>query len=262
MTVLRDEHAALDSVAALISMDQGLAARVLSLSNSAYYGPGERSYCIQDAATRVGIVKVYELVSHAAASQLLMHPLRTYGLGAGDVWRNSLSCAIAAEMLARRLGLEGPAAYTLGLLHLCGLVALDRWNEAQPEPIRLARGSWPDENTREEVQAFGFTNAAVAAALLRRWRFPAARAEAEQWQYLPCRADSCCRTLACVLHVAKWLRDAAFMPDGQPPPPLPDGPVLSIVRVGAEDIEPLRMEVRGDCENAMLLLADIGGAPS
>ena len=259
MTLLRDDTASLDTVAALISMDQGLTARVLSMSNSAYYGGGaERSYNIQDAITRVGSIKVFELVSHAAGSQLLLRPLRTYGLEAAEVWRKSLSCAIAADLLGRRLDLEGQAAYALGLLHLSGLVALDMWNATRPAPIRLDRGQWPDESTAEEVAAFGFDNSAVAAALMQRWRFSAALAEAQGLQYQPLLAEPGGLAIACVLHVAKWLRDAAYLPERHPLPPLPAEEVLSIVRMERSEIDLLRMEVRGDCDNAMQLLADIG----
>ena len=257
MTLLRDDDTSLDTVAALISMDQGLAARVLSLSNSSYYGGGERSYSIQDAVSRVGSIKVFELVSHAAGSQLLL-PMRTYGMEAVDVWRKSLSCAIAADLLGRRLGIEGQAAYALGLLQLSGLVALDMWNAAQPNPVRLTCGQWPDESTAAETATFGFDNAAVAAALMQRWRFSPALAEAQGLQYQPLQAEPGGLALTCVLHMAKWLRDAAYRPERQPPPPLPAEEVLSIIRVERSEIDLMRMEVRGDCENAMQLLADIG----
>ena len=111
MDALKDDSASIDSIAALISFDQGVAAAVLQLSNSAYYNNGERSSRIEEAVSRVGLVKVCELVTNAIASELLAWDLPTYSIKRDALWRQSFTCALASEKIAVLVGLEGRSAY-------------------------------------------------------------------------------------------------------------------------------------------------------
>src|ERR1035437_2403632 len=109
--LLGDGNSSLFDVVALIRLDQGIAARVLQIGNSAYYSHGVRCYTVDDAVYRVGYDQVYELVQNAVSSQVLIRPLTVYGLAADELWRRSVTCALAAEVLAKQIHLEHDIAY-------------------------------------------------------------------------------------------------------------------------------------------------------
>ncbi len=252
MDALKDDSASIDSIAALISFDQGVAAAVLQLSNSAYYNNGERSSRIEEAVSRVGLVKVCELVTNAVASELLAWDLPTYSIRRDSLWRQSFTCALASEKIAVLVGLEGRSAYTVGFFHMVGLIAIDAWNTKNAKNLSFRHGSFPRRSIDEEHRVLGFTNAAAAAVLLRRWSFHPAIVQPIRWQFAPKEAGIHV-PLACVLHVAMWMKEAAHAaPDAIPP--LPEPPILACLGLCANDLEQLRVETKGDYENAVQLL--------
>ncbi len=60
--LLQDPNSSLADVVKLIRLDAAIAARVLQLSNSAYYNKGRPCQTIDTAVHRIGFDLVYELV--------------------------------------------------------------------------------------------------------------------------------------------------------------------------------------------------------
>jgi HD-like signal output (HDOD) protein len=198
-------------IVALIRVDPGIAARVLQVGNSTYYSQGVRCFTIDEAVHRVGFDQVYELVSYSVASQVLVRPLTTYGIEADDFWKLSVAAALAAEMLAARTGQDRDVAYTSGLLHSLGMVAIDDWALRNEPDLRLPSTGFADEATSAEKATFGFTQADAGAALLRSWEFPHSMCEPVQRQYAP-RSSAAHTRMACLLYCAKWLRNQVCDP--------------------------------------------------
>ncbi len=233
-SLLSDGNSSMVEVVSLIRLDPGIAARVLQIGNSAYYSQGLRCYTVDEAVNRVGYDQVYELVANAVASQVLVRPLVSYGMEADELWRRSVACALGAEFLAERQELSSDIAYTVGLLHGVGLVAIDEWAFRQQQGMFFAEGKLPLETCEAERAILGFHNAEAGAALLRLWEFPAVMTEPVRWQYLP-RGTASHFALAGVLHLAKWLRDSALS-DGERPK-MPDGALMRSLKVTQTDME-------------------------
>jgi HD-like signal output (HDOD) protein len=203
--MLSDGNSAIHEIVMLIRLDVGISARVLQVANSAYYSQGTRCYTVEEAVARVGYDEVYDLVAYAVASQVLVRPLAAYGIEADELWRQSVACALAAETIALYTGQDRNVAYTNGLLHAVGLVAVDEWARRNPHSWTLVNEGFPRETVESERAALGFTNAEAGAALLRMWDFPREMSEPVRWQYAPNASGGHLR-MACLLHAAKWLR--------------------------------------------------------
>ncbi len=259
--LLGDGNSSLFHVVALIRLDQGIAARVLQMGNSAYFSHGTRCYTVDEAVNRVGFDHVYELVLNAVSAQLLIRPLNVYGMTATELWRMSVTCALAAEILARRIGLEQDVAYTVGLFHGIGLVAIDEWAVLRNPELGFAACTLPLETCDEERRALGFHNAEAGAALLRLWEFPAVMSEPIRWQYLP-RGTSAHFQLASLLHVAKWLRTAVCK--NTVDLPLPETALLKILNLTAAQLGELIEVVRTRLSevDALLELSDAEKVPA
>ena len=214
--LLANTNSSMDEIVALIRLDPGIAARVLQVGNSTYYSQGVRCFTINEAVHRVGFDQVYELLSYSVASQVLVRPLTTYGIESDDLWKLSVACALAAEMLAFRTGQDRDVAYTTGLLHGLGMVAIDDWALRNRPELRLNSTGFQEEATRAEKAALGFTQADAGAALLRYWEFPHSMCEPVQWQYSP-RSSAAHTRMACLLHCARWLRNKVCSPLEAPP---------------------------------------------
>jgi HD-like signal output (HDOD) protein len=216
--MLCDGNTAMDEVVSMVRLDPGIAARVLQFGNSAYFNHGLRCYTVDEAVQRVGYDQIYELVSTAVASQVLVRPLAVYGLEADDLWAHSITCALAAESIAEQTNADRNIAYTIGLLHSIGMVVIDEWAARNRPGTRFTSRTLPLEACEAERATLGFHQAEAGATLLRSWDFPPAMAEPVRWQYLP-NGTAVHFPLAALLHVAKWLRATVLHPALNSPRP-------------------------------------------
>jgi HD-like signal output (HDOD) protein len=248
--LLSDVNSSLAELVAFIRLDPGIAARVLQMGNSAYYSGGNACYTVDEAVSRVGYDEIYELVSYAVASQVLVRPLSAYQIEADDLWTRSVACALAAEFVAAQTGVDQSIAYTVGLMHNVGMVAMDEWIFRHAPGTRLPSGGLPREACDAERALFGYHQAEAGAAMLRSWEFPLAMTEPVRWQYAPRGTIGHQRT-SCLLHAAKWLRTAVC---SSQPAPHPDPFVLQPLGLRAEDLETWRPEVSTRLEEISSLL--------
>lgn len=219
--LLSDGNSAIHEIVGLVRLDPGIAARVLQTANSAYFSKGVRCTTVDEAVNRVGYDQIYELVSYAVASQVLVRPLDVYGLDADELWKMSVACALAAEALAERTNQDRNVAYTIGLLHCVGMVALDEWALRGGQKLFFKSVGFPREAVEAERAVLGFTQAETGAALLAHWEFPPAMSDPVRWQYTP-RASAIHARMASLLFAAKWIRSAVCAPTIASRPPLPE----------------------------------------
>ena len=237
--LLSDANSSMLEIVALIRLDPGIAARVLQVGNSAYFSKGGRCVTVDDAVNRVGYDQIYELVSFAAASQVLSRPLAVYGTSAEELWKMAVVCALASEILADRIGEDRNAAYTTGLLHSLGMVVIDEWTVRGGRVLELPSMGFPRESTVREHAVFGFTQAAAGAALMKMWAFAPAMTEPVAWQYAPRGAGAHVK-MASLLYVAKWLRSAVCTGTA---PPVPEFSLLKPLALKPDDLKEIRGEV-------------------
>ncbi len=234
--LLMDGNSSMQEIVQLVRVDPGIAARVLQTANSAFYSKGARCFTVEEAVHRVGYNQVYELVAYAVASQVLVRPLEAYGIEPDELWRSSVSCALAAEILAVVTGEERDIAYTVGLLHSVGLLAIDEWVLRNHPGLRLASHGFPREACENERALLGFTQAEAGASLLRLWDFPLSMSEPVRWQYFP-RSTAGHQRMACLLYAAKWVRSVACAPAHSLPPSPPDAWLLQPLRLTTFQLE-------------------------
>jgi len=173
------------SVANQILTDQGLSARVLRLSNSAYYGLTREVGKVQDAVTILGFRTVRSLVMVAGTYPLLKRRLEGYAMEGEDLWHHSAAVAVAASVLARQTErFNADEAFCHGLLHDIGKVALaETLNGSLPKLMKMVeRGSPFDEAER---QVLGFDHGEVGAHLATRWNLPKPFVDAARWHHRP-----------------------------------------------------------------------------
>lgn len=240
--LLSDANSAMHEIVALIRLDPGIAARVLQVGNSAYFSKGVRCFTVDEAVNRVGYDQIYDLVSFAVASQVLVRPLVVYEIEADDLWRKSVASALAAELLATRTNQDRNVAYTVGLLHAVGMVAIDEWAAKHSPALRLKNAGFPREAGEAERAALGFTQAETGCALLKHWGFPYSISEPVRWQYVP-RASAGQAKMASLLFAAKWLALAACQPPGVKLPPRPDPVQLNLLGLAPDKLEKMAQEV-------------------
>jgi HD-like signal output (HDOD) protein len=241
--LLHEEDVSLQELGGLLRLDPGLTARVLKEGNRLAAAHAQHCFTVEDAVNMIGFNRLALMIGEVAKSQIFARPVSLYGLDAEEWWRWSVSCALASELLAEHTGADVSVAYTVGLLHSVGIVAIDEWalNKA-PSLIFMPRGVLC-EFVASERALLGCTQADVGAAMLRQWGFPTIMVEPLRWQYAPhCSAGY--SRMACLLNAAKWLRTVVCTEDDRRPPPLPDAVVLRPLRLTPERLARFVVELR------------------
>ncbi|MFT3782736.1 MAG: HDOD domain-containing protein [Nibricoccus sp.] len=256
-TVAHEEDVTLQELGRLLRLDPGLTARVLRAGNQSGQSRGEYCSSVEEAVNLLGSNYIATLINRVAKAQVLARPVSLYGLDAEELWRWSVSCALSAEILAEQTGCDVELAYTVGLLHAAGIVAIDEWAlQRAPSLLFMPRDGLCDFVASERA-LLGCTQAEVGAALLSEWGFPAMVVDPIRWQNAP-YGSSGYTHMACLLNAAKWLRSVVCAEDDFRAPPLPDAVVLKPLRLTPERLTRLVVEVRirlGEVRNRIQAVA-------
>jgi HD-like signal output (HDOD) protein len=204
--LLTNPNSGLYDIVELVRLDTALTARVIQVSNSAWFGRGATCQTIEEAVNRVGYHQIHRLVATAAASAVVEKSLSVYGLDDKAMWRASVACAFAAEMLAAHVGEDVAEAYTIGLLHAVGRVAVDNFLRGRMPAVELKDTGFPNDYSVSEQGQLGFSQADVGAAMLKNWEFGPLAIEALRSQYAPLEALLPFDRMAAILYGARLLR--------------------------------------------------------
>lgn len=199
------------ALTALIGQDPALAARLLRIANSPFYGFPSGIHTLARAVTVIGRRGLRNLILAASASDLFGR------LGAAmpdrdAFWRHSLCCGLTARLLGLRCGIsEAEALFAAGLLHDIGkLVILDKLPEMGRQTQQRAHAGEAPLYLLENA-VIGFDHADVGGELLRQWRLPEDLWLAVRDHHAPNRSDR--STLgAAIIHVADLLAHAFLTP--------------------------------------------------
>ena len=173
--ILANPNAVVDDLVKIIEADQGAAAMVLKLTNSAYYGLRGDVSSIRQAAVLLGFESLGKFILMAGASTLLDKGLKGYLLESGSLWDHSLKVAFLSKVLASRYdNALVNDAFLAGLIHDIGKIILDDHvvkNKACFATIELgAHGAF----LLKEQETFGFDHAELGYDACVNWNFPEA----------------------------------------------------------------------------------------
>jgi putative nucleotidyltransferase with HDIG domain len=192
-------------VAMHIGQDQALAARVLRLANSAYYGLQRQIMDHHEAVVILGMRCIRNLAMVAATYPWMTRPLKGYSLGPKEMWTHSFGVAIASQMIAKRTGaVNEEAAFTAGLLHNLGKVALSIWLENKLQAMMAL--AVRDDLTFDEVERkiLGYDHADVGAYLGEKWNLPPPLVETMRYHHNPEACEPRSALVDCV-HIGDYL---------------------------------------------------------
>src|SRR5262249_24901647 len=143
--LLRGNDTSLQQIGTLLRYDPSLTAQVLHLASQRSASRGAYCLSVEDAINQIGLDEIARMVAYAADSQALVQPLEVYGLEAEEFWRWSVSCALASEMLAEHTGDDTSEAYTVGLMHMVGMAAMNEWLQGNGPTLVFFSMGFPRE---------------------------------------------------------------------------------------------------------------------
>jgi HD-like signal output (HDOD) protein len=170
VALLVDPEVDVERVLAELDRDPALAARVLKVANSPFYGRAGQVGTVRHAVAMLGLTAVRSIAAAGCLDRLM--PARSGpAFGADRFRRHSLAVALTARELARQLlpGLEAEA-YMAGLLHDVGVLVLLR---AAPEATaRFDAQAAAGDGLQAERDALGATHEDAGRLLAQAWQMP------------------------------------------------------------------------------------------
>ena len=167
--LLKDPNSDIDDASRLIQSDSALAASIIRISNSAFYGGSSQVRDVHSALGKVGFNEALRLVGMALSKQVFMRDLTTYGISADCYWCQSYFLGLFLEETAQRLGNDVDDAYMVGLLHAIGKVVLNELID--PAEVEIYWDATYSSEEWEDIM-FGIHYNEAGAILLEKWKFP------------------------------------------------------------------------------------------
>jgi HD-like signal output (HDOD) protein len=211
--VINDPKASAYDVASIVSEDAGIAARILRMANSAYYGLPQPVSSIRQAIIILGMDSLRSLVlSVSLMDAFATSPLeREYQ---DLIWRHSLATASAARLFFCSRFSEGSIrgceeGFAAGLLHDIGKMILACHLPAERARVRSDPGYGVVEDRLVEMETIGVTHEEIGTCLAERWELPLILRAAIRHHHDLNVTNPDHRLLARVIHVADYLAHAA-----------------------------------------------------
>jgi putative nucleotidyltransferase with HDIG domain len=148
---------------------------------------------------------VKNLAMVASTYPWMNKPLPGYGLGPSELWTNSFATAVGAQEVAR-LTRKAPddVAFTAGLLHDLGKVALSIWLENKLQAIFHYAKRENIGFDEAERKVLGYDHAEVGEHLGHSWNLPEEICTVIRYHHHPSQSPESQAIVDCV-HVGNWL---------------------------------------------------------
>ncbi|MFQ5499779.1 MAG: HDOD domain-containing protein [Candidatus Zixiibacteriota bacterium] len=170
LRITGDENSSVKDLATVLMRDPALTTKLLRVVNSPFYGTGRKTTTVTQAAMTLGMRAVSALA--LSTSVYNMTEKKTAVVDHDRFWRHSVETAVAARMIANKVGYRCPEeAFVCGLLHDIGLLILDASYGADYARIWKVNDNETTLIDREET-AWGTNHARVGQFLLEQWGLP------------------------------------------------------------------------------------------
>ncbi len=186
--ITRDaENVSAEEVTRVINQDPAIAAKILQIANSAYFGQQREVATVSNAVVVLGMGMVENLVLATSVFQTFESEANS-GLEQEGFWKHCLACGMAASLLERKITKDrerAEVAMLAGTLHDLGkLVLVQYMPERYAEVVSMARARRM-MLCDEEEEMLGTTHAAIGGYLAEWWNLPSKISQALSYHHEP-----------------------------------------------------------------------------
>jgi len=253
--LIRNPHTSPDDLAKVVANDQVIAAKLLQLLNSSFYGFRQRITTLPRAITIIGFRGLRDLILTISAVRVVRPWSAGRSFDDRTFWAHAVGCAASARVIAAASGVGDPEeAFTAALLHDIGKVALYQF--LRDEFVAII---WKAQDANEplhevENRELGFNHADLGNLLAQRWKLPDDLTDPIAMHHVPGLARH--RNITTTVHAADILSHAMALGgtrSGRVPPL--DNAAWETLNIETEAIGPLMRQSVAECEKAKEFLA-------
>jgi HD-like signal output (HDOD) protein len=180
-------------IAAIITKDQAIAARVIRLINSAFFGMGGKVTSIQQAIVLLGLNTVKNLVLGVSVVKLFEGPASASLFDRQKFWMHTFACALGAQAIAREIRFPNPEDFFLaGLLHDIGILVLDQFFHQEFIGVLQNAVLKKTDYIKAEQCELGLTHQEVGEFVGKKWKIPELLVHSILHHHNPVTVDNNC----------------------------------------------------------------------
>jgi len=171
--LLAQSDSTVKTIVDVISEDPTIAAKILKIVNSAFYGFPKKIGNLQRAVVILGLNEIKSMVLATSILKTFTQLDSDYGFDMKSFWEHSVGCAVSAKIVAEAAYVKNPGdVFTGGLLHDIGKLI-----HALYLPQEFSRVITDVEHTgipmiESEQKILGFTHTHTGRILGEKWQFP------------------------------------------------------------------------------------------
>jgi len=185
------DNVSLVAIGKLIEQDPLIAGKVLSVANSALYNRGLNVISIQQAATRLGLSRLRNVILSLSVNRIWgsFRPPISFSMARFNL--HSLATATAAEILSRQICPDlTDHAFVAGLFHDVGELLLVHCYPGEYTGLLEKAALSGDQCENRERALFGITHGEVSAKVTAYWRLPWSIQTAVRFHECPGNVDA------------------------------------------------------------------------
>lgn len=188
----------------LISKDQAMVAKILSVANSPLYGLPRRVSTIEFAIVILGFDHIKNIVI-ALSMMEAFKSKEDKNWNRRTFWLHSLITASAAKRIADDLGYrKSGEAFTCGLLHDLGISVIQRYFYDGFKEIISLVNEQQIRYTNAEKNVLGISHQEIGQFLIEKWNLPISLGDAILFHHNPSEAENE-REMAAIIHLADYM---------------------------------------------------------
>jgi HD-like signal output (HDOD) protein len=221
LAALCDPSLGATGIAAIVQREPGLAARVLKVANSAFYGRSREVTSLDRALLVLGTDSVRGIAAAACLDRSIARRVEQAAIKPAALVAHCVASGVAAEQLARLRHRElAPEALIAGLLHDFGVLVQERMDPAGVSALIEALRQDPAADIEAlERKLVRIGHARCAEILFDTWQLPQEIVVAASFHHDPLAAPEPARVLATLTHLGVQLAiEAGFVHPLEPGP--------------------------------------------
>ncbi len=211
--IINNPRTSVNDVAAIMSEDAAMSAKVLRLSNSAFYGARSEITSIRQAVLVLGLEAIKSLVLSSSVFDMFKSQKLDPDYQ-DNYWRHSLAVALAGRLVGRLVrasrDIDPEVAFSAGLLHDIGKLITYCFLREEHKAIseHLAQNRVSDYQA--EMAVVGHAHTLVGRMLAANWRLPLTIQRPIEFHHFPFHDAEETRDYSLVCHVANYVAYRTF----------------------------------------------------
>ncbi|MFO0839055.1 MAG: HDOD domain-containing protein [Phycisphaerae bacterium] len=200
--VVEDPKSTAQDMHDIVKHDPALAAKILKVVNSAFYGLPAQIASLDRAIVMLGLSAVKNIALAASLSRMFRPGAISERFGAKDLWHHCIAVGVCARLLADSSGGHSEEAFVAGLVHDLGLLVEYQLFPEQLKSVVEHCEHSPKDFCAVERECIGADHTMFGGALATKWKFPPGLRNAIAYHHNPSPLKPEFKRIVTAVHVA------------------------------------------------------------